>query len=60
MQLSTSTQNKISSTSFTDFVKNMADLFNLIVRTGFYLPKQSSSFVNEMMLYQVLQVPEVL
>ena len=55
MQPSTATQFKMSSSSFTDFVKNMADLYNLAVRNGFYLPKQSSSAVNEMVLYQVLQ-----
>ena len=55
MQSSNSSLIKMTSSSFTDFVKNMADLYNLAVRNGFYLPKQSSSAVNEMMLYQVLQ-----
>ena len=45
----------MNSSSFTDFVKNMADLYNLAVRNGFYLPKQTSSSVNEIMLYLVLQ-----
>ena len=48
-------QKKMTSAIFSDFVKNMADLYHLAVRNGYYLPKQSSTAVNEMMLYQVLQ-----
>lgn len=34
---------------------NISDLYNVAKRNGYYLPKQSSSAVNENMLYNVLQ-----
>jgi hypothetical protein len=55
MQSSTAPQKKMTSNSFADYVKNMADLYNLAMRNGYYLPSQKSSAVNELMLFQVLQ-----
>jgi len=45
----------MTSSSFADYVKNMADLYNLAMRNGYYLPSQKSLAVNELMLFQVLQ-----
>ena len=45
----------MSSSSFSQFVKDVKDLYTLALRNGFYLPQQSSSAVNEVMLNNVLQ-----
>ena len=38
------------SAKFSEFVLSIDDLYNMDIRNGFYLPKQSSSAVNELML----------
>jgi hypothetical protein len=46
---------KFSSSKFSEFVKDVNDLYNLALRNKYYLPKRSSSAVNEVMIYNVLQ-----
>ena len=46
---------KLSSAKFTEFVKDIKDLYALALRNGYYLPAQKSSAVNEKMLLNVLQ-----
>lgn len=46
---------KMTSAAFSGFIMDVRDLYNVALRNGYYLPKQSSSAVNEIMLYQVLQ-----
>ena len=46
---------KMTSAAFSGFIKDVKDLYNVALRNGYYLPKQSSSAVNEIMLYQILQ-----
>jgi len=55
MQSSNAPQKKMTSSSFADYFMNMADLYNLAMRNGYYLPSQKSSAVNELMLFHVLQ-----
>lgn len=45
----------MSSAAFSQFVMSVEDLYNVAVRNGFYLPKRSSSAVNEIMLVNVLK-----
>ena len=45
----------MSSAKFSEIVIDIHDLYNLGLRNGFYLPLESSSKVNEVMLYNVLQ-----
>ena len=45
----------MSSAKFSEFVMDIHDLYNLGLRNGYYLPLESSSAVNEVMLYNVLQ-----
>ena len=46
---------KMSSETFSQFVMSIDDLYNMAVRNGFYLPKQSCSAVNELMISNVLK-----
>ena len=46
---------KMTSAKFSEFVLSIDDLYNMGIRNGFYLPKQSSSAVNELMLTNVLK-----
>ena len=46
---------KITSAAFSSFVKDVNDLYKVAIRNGFYLPKQKSSAVNELMLLNVLK-----
>lgn len=46
---------KMSSSKFSEFVMDVHDLYNLAHKNGFYLPKESSSAVNELFLLNVLQ-----
>ena len=52
---SSAASSKMTSSAFSSFVKDVKDLYNLALRNGFYLPQQSSSAVNEVMLLNVLQ-----
>ena len=45
----------MSSETFYQFVMSVDDLCNMAIRNGFYLPKQSCSAVNELMLSNVLK-----
>ena len=36
-------------------MKSVKDLYKVALRNGYFLPKETSSGVNELMLYQVLQ-----
>ena len=54
MQATTASK-KMSSKAFSEFVMGLDDLYDMTVRNGFFLPKKSSSAVNEVMLYNVLQ-----
>ena len=44
----------MSSAAFSDYVRGIDDLYLLAVKNGFYVPKKSSSAINENMLYNVL------
>ena len=46
---------KMSSSAFSEYVMSIADLYETAVRNGYYMPKLSSSAVNETMLFNVLQ-----
>ena len=45
----------MSSETFSQFVMSIDDLYNMAVRNGFYMPKQSCSAVNELMISNVLK-----
>ena len=45
----------MTSAAFSEYVRCLDDLYKLALRNGFYLPKKSSSAVNEVMIYNVLQ-----
>lgn len=45
----------MSSSDFSQHVKSVSDLYEVAIRNGFYMPKQSCSAVNEVMLINVLQ-----
>lgn len=47
--------NQFTSSKFSEYVMDIHDLYNLALRNEFYLPAESSSAVNEVMLFQVLQ-----
>ena len=51
----TSVTAKITSATFSEYVMSLSDLYNLALRNGFFLPKKSSSAVNEVMLLNVMQ-----
>ena len=42
---------KLTSAAFSGFVKDVHDLYVTAVRNGYYMPKESSSAVNEIMVY---------
>lgn len=44
----------MSSEAFAGFVANLADLYDLAKRNGFYVPIKTSSAINELMLVNVL------
>jgi len=46
---------KMTSAAFSDYVRGIDDLYFLTTKNGFYLPKKSSSAINENMLVNVLQ-----
>ena len=46
---------KMSSSAFSQYVMSIADLYDMAVRNGYYMPKQTYSAVNELMLFNVLQ-----
>ena len=45
---------KMSSAAFSQYVKGLDDLYNLAMRNDYFLPKRSSSAINENMLTNVL------
>lgn len=45
----------MSSSAFAEYVMDMNDLYNAALRNGYFLPKKSSSAVNEIMIFNVLQ-----
>ena len=45
---------KMSSKAFSEYVMGIDDLYDMTLRNGFFLPKKTSSAVNEVMLYNVL------
>ena len=46
---------KMSSSAFSEFIMSIKDLYDTAVRNGYYMPKLTSSAVNETMLFNVLQ-----
>ena len=50
-----STSAKMTSAAFSAFIKDVHDLYVTAVRNGYFLPKETSSAVNEVMLYHILQ-----
>jgi len=46
---------KMSSKAFSEYVMGIDDLYDMTLRNGFFLPKKTSTAVNEVMLYNVLQ-----
>ena len=46
-----SSASKMTSAAFSSFVKGVHDLYVTAVRNGYYMPKESSSAVNEIMVY---------
>ena len=49
------TSSKMSSETFSKYVMSIDDLYNMAIRNGFYMPKQSSSAVNELMISNILK-----
>ena len=47
-------ETKMTSAAFSDYVRGIDDLYFLTTKNGFYLPKKSSSAINENMLVNVL------
>ena len=45
----------MSSEAFSQFMMSIDDLYNMAIRNGFYMPKQSCSAVNELMISNVLK-----
>ena len=45
---------KMTANKFSEYVMDVHDLYELALRNGFYLPEESSSAVNELMLLHVL------
>ena len=50
----TSQDKKMSSAAFSEYVKGLDDLYNLAMRNKYFLPKRTSSAINENMLTNVL------
>lgn len=48
-------QQKLSSSKFSEYVLSLEDLYNVAKRNGYFLPKLKSSAVNENMLFNMLQ-----
>ncbi len=46
---------KMTTSAFSEFVMDMHDLYDLAVRNGFYVPSETSTAINEIMLLNVLQ-----
>ena len=46
---------KMSSANFSEYVMGIYDLYKMTARNGFFVPKQSSPVVNEVMLFNILQ-----
>ena len=46
-----SSARKMTSAAFSGFVKDVHDLYVTAVRNGYYIQKESSSAVNEIMVY---------
>ena len=46
---------KMTTSSFSEFVMDMSDLYDLGVRNGFYLPSSTSTAINEVALLNILQ-----
>jgi len=53
MQVTTASK-KMSSKAFSEYVMGLDDLYDMTLRNGYFLPKKSSTAVNEIMLYNVL------
>ncbi len=53
--MATSTTKKMSSAAFSEFCMGIDDLYNVAMRNKYFLPKRSSSAINENMLFNVLQ-----
>jgi hypothetical protein len=49
------TGKKMSSSAFSQYVMSIQDLYDMAVRNGYFMPKQTCSAVNELMLFNVLQ-----
>ena len=45
---------KMSSSGFSQYVVRINDLYYMAKRNGFYMPKESSSAINELMIFNVL------
>ena len=45
----------MSSSAVSKFVNSLKDLYNMAKLNGWYLPKEKSSAVNELMIYNVIQ-----
>ena len=41
----------MSSSAFSQYVMSLDDLYEMAQRNGYFLPKRSSSAINELMLY---------
>ena len=46
---------KMSSETFSQYVMSIDDLYNMAIRNGFYMPKQSWSAVNDLMISNFLK-----
>ena len=53
--MNTQEAKKMSTADFSKHVMCVEDLYNAALRNGYYLPKRSSSAVNELMLVNVLK-----
>ena len=51
----TTASKKMSSSAFSQYVMSLDDLYEMAQRNGYFLPKRSSSAINELMLFNVLQ-----
>ena len=49
------TGKKMSSSAFSQYVMSIQDLYDMAVRNGYFMPKQTCSAVNELMLFNILQ-----
>jgi hypothetical protein len=46
---------KLTSAAFSEVIRDVHDLYEAVLRNGYFLPKLKSSAVNEPMLFNVLQ-----